>query len=199
MSNSEIHVYLAGPDVFLPDPKGIAARKKAHLAQLGMIGHFPLDNILPEQQPGDVKGLARAIAAANEDAMRALLVPGRIPVILVNMMPWYGPSMDVGTAFEAGFMSALAYSHAHMIIVGYTEDVRPFEARVIAHLCGDEAPQMRDGIPYAPDGTMIEAFGLADNLMITHAIEKTGGRVCASFEEAARLAKTLAERPSGSR
>lgn len=52
----------------------------------------------------------------------------------------------------------------------------------------------KDGIGYAPDGTMIEDFGLAENLMVVGAIRKTGGDVCHSFEEAVTLAKQLADK-----
>lgn len=37
-------VYLAGPDVFYPDPQAVAVRKKNILSEMGMAGLFPLDN-----------------------------------------------------------------------------------------------------------------------------------------------------------
>ena len=37
-------IYLAGPDVFRPNPFEIANKKKEILAKYGLVGHFPMDN-----------------------------------------------------------------------------------------------------------------------------------------------------------
>lgn len=191
-STPEIHAYLAGPDVFLPDAVAIGEKRKAHLKTLGITGHFPFDNEIPKEAFAEPRNAARIIAAANERMMLDAGKDGRIPVILFNMTPWHGPSMDVGTAFEAGFMSALAHSNPHVIIVGYTDDARPFAERVMDKVYGGAAIDTSTGVPLAPDGHMVENFGMEENLMLVHAIEKTGGKVCGSFEEAAQLARTLA-------
>jgi hypothetical protein len=52
----------------------------------------------------------------------------------------------------------------------------------------------KDGIPHGPDGTVIEAFGGADNLMITNAIVRTGGGIFPSFEAAAQFGVAAAKR-----
>jgi nucleoside 2-deoxyribosyltransferase len=200
----EVHVYLAGPDVFLPDPIAIGARKKSMVAAKGMHGHFPFDNeVHPE--PGEspeVFGLR--IGHLNEKMMLNCCKPGRIGIILANMTPWHGsPSMDVGTAHEVGFMSALAEMKGNVIVIGY------YEKDALGHLPpADLATRVKDwmkqahpgqafheknGMTYGPDGTMIEDFGLAENLMIVNAIRKTGGDVCYSFEEAVTLARLLAD------
>jgi nucleoside 2-deoxyribosyltransferase len=117
----------------------------------------------------------------------------KIGIILINMNPFRGPSMDVGTAFEAGFMSALARKN-NVIIVGYTSDTRKFEERVITDIYGGpENTTIQDGVTRGSDGIMIETFGGADNLMITAAIERSGGKICQTFEDAAQLAITLAQ------
>ena len=188
----ERHAYLAGPDVFMPDALAIGARKKAHLAALGIEGHFPFDNELPPSLLADPRQAATAIAQANERMMLDCCTMGRMGIILANMTPFHGVSMDVGTAFEVGFMSALAATRQNVLIVGYTDDPRLFEERVIADLYGGRTAIVeKNGFLYAPDGMMIEAYGGAENLMLTHAIEKTGGRITASFEEAAALADAL--------
>jgi len=42
-SQATPRIYLAGPDVFLPDPLGFAERKKALCSEAGLEGVFPLD------------------------------------------------------------------------------------------------------------------------------------------------------------
>ena len=186
----EIHVYLAGPDVFFPDAIARGEAKKAILAKAGMIGHFPFDNQIPPQAtPTDT---AYAIARANERMMLDCCATGRIGIILANMTPYHGPSMDVGTGFEVGFMSALAAIQPNVIIIGYSDDSRTFEERVITSVYGGrDHTTEKEGILYGNDGKMIETFSQADNLMITHAIAKTGGRVVNHFDEAVVLAETL--------
>ena len=176
MSPSPAHVplvYLAGPDVFYPDPLAAAARKKKILRELGMEGLFPLDNELaPMDEPPECTALR--IAQANEALIR------QCDIVLANMKPWHGPSMDVGTAYEMGFARALG-----KIVMGYTPERRPFAQRVRAFL---ETLK-----PSRHDGNQIEDFGqMADNLMLVHAGAKPCQQrpeVAASFEEAAALAK----------
>jgi nucleoside 2-deoxyribosyltransferase len=50
--------------------------------------------------------------------------------LIVNLTPFRGPSADVGSAYEMGFMRALRRP-----IFAYTNDDRPFLDRV-ADFCG---------------------------------------------------------------
>ena len=52
----------------------------------------------------------------------------------------------------------------------------------------------KHGIPHGPDGTVIEAFGSADNLMIINAIARTGGGIFPTFEAAAQFGVAAAKR-----
>jgi len=193
----EIHAYLAGPDVFFSNAVVISEEKKAKLAAVGIIGHFPLDNQITVSAFDDPQQTAHAIAKANEQLMMDCCAKNRMGIILANMTPFHGPSMDVGTAFEVGFMSALAATQDNILIIGYTDDARLFEDRVAEELYGGkEHLRQKEGLLYSADGTMIEAFGGADNLMITHAIEKTGGKIVLSFDAAVALAKEWAEQQS---
>ena len=192
MTHDKIHAYLAGPDVFFPNALELAAQKKAHLATLGMTGHFPFDNEIPKDVFSDPKVASRTIADANEKMMDECCKDGQVGIILMNMTPFHGPSMDCGTAYEAGYMSALS-KKGNVVIVGYSSDERFFEDRVIQDVYNGTGITRKDGMIFGPDGNMIESFGGADNLMITAAIERTGGKVCKTFEEAAALAKQLAE------
>jgi nucleoside 2-deoxyribosyltransferase len=191
---AEIHAYLAGPDVFFPQAKDIGRQRIAYLQTLGVIGHFPLDTELPAELLKNPAQAIRFIGDANEKMMLDCCRGGRIGLILANMSPFHGPSMDVGTAFEAGFMSALSYKE-NVIIIGYTSDMRSFEDRVVEEIYGGWSNITHaDGIPHGPDGTMIEAFGGADNLMITNAIVRTGGDIFPTFEDAAQFGAAAAKR-----
>lgn len=187
-----LEAYLAGPDVFFADALDIAKKKKATLAEFGIIGHFPLDNEVPKELFEAPNRAAAHIAKANENMMCRIFHQVGIGIIFANMTPYHGPSMDVGTAFEVGFVSALAETNPNIIILGYTDDKRTFEARVIDEIYGGSASVDEEtGGLRGSDGMLIEAFGLADNLMIIHAIEKTGGLISHSLEEAASLARNL--------
>src|SRR5688500_12387249 len=110
-------IYLAGPEVFLPDALAMGARKAAMCAQHGLEGVFPLDAQLglaglakPEQ--------ARRISEENEGLMRSCAG------LIANLTPFRGVSMDAGTAFEVGFMRALQRP-----VLGYTNVVADYRAR----------------------------------------------------------------------
>lgn len=160
MSEKRPRVYFAGPEVFLADARRMGAEKAQLAAQAGFEGCFPLDQEL------DLSGLsrheqARRIALANEALMRSC------DLLIANMTPFRGVSMDPGTAFEIGFMRALGRP-----VLGYTNVTPDLKARA-------EAWRQR-GIPAGdsdrPD-IEIEDFGLAENLMMEIAIEETGGTV----------------------
>src|SRR5215510_3297084 len=153
-------IYLAGPEVFLPDALTMGARKAAMCAAHGLEGVFPLDAQLglaglakPEQ--------ARRISEANEGLMRSCAG------LIANLTPFRGVSMDAGTAFEVGFMQALGRPLAGYtnVAAGYAERARALRARGPAMMDSDRAD------------LEIEDFGFAENLMIEVAILSSGGRV----------------------
>ena len=83
---------------------------------------------------------------------------------LCNLSPFRGPSADVGTAFELGFLFASGKP-----VYGYSSDESPYLDRVAREL----GPLMRrDGRSWDRDGLQVEEFGLADNLMLAKAIEE---------------------------
>lgn len=155
-------IYLAGPEVFLPDPLAVAARKKAACVRHGFVGVFPLDAGL------DLTGLSgpeagRRIAAVNEDLMRGC------DLLIANMTPFRSPSMDPGTAYEMGFMRALGRP-----VLGYTTRTGDLVTRTRALLpCRPHA-----GGGFAdPDGLLVEDFAMVDNLMMVAAVETSGSPV----------------------
>jgi nucleoside 2-deoxyribosyltransferase len=176
-------IYLAGPEVFLPDPIGAGARKQALCAAHGFAGVYPMDAGL------DLRGLSKAEAArrislANEALMRSC------DLLIANCTPFRGVSMDVGTAFEVGYMRALGRP-----VLGYTNT--PLDLR-------ERSAMGRAAIDSDAEGVEIEDFGLAENLMIEIAIMESGGTLVrhaeapgaemtdlAGFEACLRQAKAL--------
>ena len=152
-----MRVYLAGPDVFLPDPLARAAALKAVCARHGLVGVSPLDGLVggdPEAW-GELSEAFR-IARRNEAHIAGC------DALIANLTPFRGPSADAGTVFELGFMRALERP-----VFGWSNSAADFVARSRA-FCGAEA---RDG-----EGLLLEDFaGLADNLMIDGAIAASGG------------------------
>ncbi len=160
MSEHRPRIYLAGPEVFLPDPLAAGRRKCAMAAAHGFEGIYPLDASL-DLAGLDVTAQAQTIAAANEGLMR------NCDALIANLTPFRGVSMDSGTAFEVGFMRALGrpvlgYSN---VVADYAARAQMFRARGIPTGDGDRAD------------VEIENFARAENLMIACAVEFSGGSV----------------------
>jgi nucleoside 2-deoxyribosyltransferase len=154
-------VYLAGPDVFLPDAKAIGQLKKEICARFGLVGLFPLDDEKNETRRESGTPLStrifRACTAMMDDA----------DAVIAHLTPFRGPSADAGTVFELGYMAARG-----KICVGYTNRRDSYADRV-------------EGVPGVVidsdslvdldcEGHVIEDFGLTDNLMIVHGLETFG-------------------------
>jgi nucleoside 2-deoxyribosyltransferase len=152
-----MRVYLAGPDVFLPDPMARADRMKAICARHGLIGVSPLDDF--ENEPEDWAALPEPLRIARRNEAHI----ASCDTLIANLTPFRGPSADVGTVFELGFMRALGRK-----VHGWTNTHVCFTTRTRAFLGTED--------PVDADGMLIESFGpLADNLMIDGAIAASGG------------------------
>jgi nucleoside 2-deoxyribosyltransferase len=153
-------VYLAGPDVFMPDAAARAAALKGVCARHGLLGVSPLDTLADE--PPDWADLPAAyrIARRNEAHIRAS------DAIIANLTPFRGPGADAGTVYEVGFGRALG-----LPVFGFTTLAQDYAARVRS-LPGCGATRDADGLE-------IEDFGLFENLMIACAIAESGGVVVA--------------------
>jgi nucleoside 2-deoxyribosyltransferase len=176
-------IYLAGPEVFLPNAREVGAEKRRVAAEVGFEGVFPLDNAL-DLTGLDKVGQARSISLANEDLMRSCAA------LVANLTPFRGVSMDAGTAFEVGFMRALCRP-----VAGYTNARDDYR---------DRSHAFRSGTAHHFDADRphieIEDFGLAENLMIEIAIAESGctvvrGHVAAGAEitDLAGFRRSLAE------
>jgi nucleoside 2-deoxyribosyltransferase len=155
-------VYLAGPDVFLPDAQERGNQKKALCAQYGFQGVFPLD-------AGPVGAeAARDAAFAVFEICVAMMHDCQLAI--ANLTPFRGVSMDVGTAVEIGYMAAIGKP-----VFGYTNVIESYKDRV-------EAAGMALG-------WVVEDYGLFDNLMCEGVVRRSGGEVVRhQVEPADRLA-----------
>lgn len=147
-------IYLAGPDVFWPNAVELGAAKKKICQQYGFVGLFPLDNNL------DLSSLSPYQAGLKIYQANIKLM-NRCDLIIANMSPFRGPSMDVGTAFEMGYITA-----QNKPVWGYTLDGRLYNDRVTEAATGIDA-----------DGLSIEAFDMTDNLMMIGALNQQGGLI----------------------
>jgi len=153
-------LYLAGPEVFLPDALAVGRAKQELCARHGFDGVFPLDASL-DRAGYSKREQARRISMANEAAMRSC------DALVANLTPFRGVSMDAGTAFEVGFMRALGRP-----VLGYTNVVADYRRRAEAYRKVGASGADADELDVA-----IEDFDLAENLMIEVAILASGGEV----------------------
>ncbi len=155
-------IYLAGPEVFLPDAGEIGQRKKQLCRQYGFCGLFPIDSEI--QMADDHENLGYAISRGNE----ALIA--RADIIIANLTPFRGVSADAGTVYELGLARGLGKFPAGYSNVQQDYLQRVWQAFGDGPLSAQPAGEIRDR-----QGLKIEEFGLQDNLMIEGGIRAGGG------------------------
>ncbi|WP_409189856.1 nucleoside 2-deoxyribosyltransferase [Bradyrhizobium sp. RDM4] len=148
-------IYLAGPDVFLPDAIEIGRQKVAICAAHGLAGFYPLDNATPLAAPD----ASRQIFAGNEAMM------DRADAIIANLTPFRGAGADPGTVYELGYMAGRG-----KFCLAYSNDPATYADRVGRFM----TVTSEDGRLVDPQGLTVEDFGLVDNLMMIHALELHG-------------------------
>ena len=148
-------IYLAGPDVFLPDAVQIGRRKVEICARHGLVGRYPLDN------PVDLTA-----ADASLRIYQGLeVMMDECSAIIANLTPFRGPGADPGTVFELGYMAARG-----KLCLGYSNDPASYADRVRRF----STVTARDGHLLDADGLSVENFGLNDNLMMMHGLDLHG-------------------------
>jgi nucleoside 2-deoxyribosyltransferase len=150
-------IYLAGPEVFLPEAREIGARKKMLCEEFGFVGLYPLDHDLT-QAAGEK--LDEKIFSANVALMR------EADAGVFNLSPFRGVNADPGTAFELGFFAGLGKP-----AFAYTTHARDLFDRVSEEHGVHGAP---DGEFCDARGLLIENFGNIDNLMLDGALKAQG-------------------------
>jgi nucleoside 2-deoxyribosyltransferase len=178
-----MRIYLAGPDVFLPDAIAIGKRKQDICLRHGVAGLYPLD---------------AAVDIATRDASLQIYkeleaMMDAADAIIANLTPFRGPGADPGTVYELGYMAGRG-----KLCFGYSNDPARYAERVGRLAQVTKAADMR---LIDSDGLTVEDFGLPDNLMMIHALELHGAPLVAprarpadiwhdltSFEACVRLA-----------
>lgn len=149
VSTQRLKVYLAGPEVFLPNAADIANEKREICREFGF------DSIFPSVAPSE----SEPFNAAEGGRVFAQCVAWMLEcdLMVANMTPFRGVSMDVGTAIEMGFMHA-----SDRPVFAYTNDPRDYDERVRVTREDDMA---------------IESFHFADNLMCEGVVRHWGSEV----------------------
>jgi nucleoside 2-deoxyribosyltransferase len=180
MINDPPLIYLAGPDLCYPQAESMTADKKAICEMYGLEGIAPSDmeqRFTPVHRPD--AGLASYRSTVD------LLT--RCDGLVVNMNPFRGPSMDVGAAFEMGYMTALGRP-----VVGYTADQQDYAARLTRlHEVFDNPLQDHGDHYCTPDGLKVENFGLTDNYLVSGAALAGSTAITEDFESAVRWVRRL--------
>src|SRR5687767_606714 len=101
-------IYLAGPDVFLPNATEMGERKKRLCAEYGFQGMYPMDS------EADINGLAPREAGLHIGRLNHNMIR-ECDVVVANITPFRGPSADVGTVYEMGYGAGLG-----LVICAYT-------------------------------------------------------------------------------
>jgi len=150
-------IYLAGPDVFLPNAIEQSEWMKRVCALYGLDGMFPLDGQvdLKDTDSGPEKGLK--IYQADVDLV------SECDALVANLNPFRGISADPGTCVEIGI--ALAQGKP---VALYSSDQSIYKDRAEAN-------------GFANDGFNLENFGMIDNLMMLGPAKNV---VYKTFEEA---------------
>jgi nucleoside 2-deoxyribosyltransferase len=152
---SAMKVYLAGPDVFLPAAVEVGRQKVEICRRHGLIGLFPLDNVV-DRAASDA---SLRIFKANEAMM------DQADAVIANLTPFRGPGADAGTVYELGYMAA-----RRKLCLGYSNDPALYADRVRRFT----NVTTRDGRLVDAEGLTVEDFGHTDNLMMIHALDLYG-------------------------
>jgi nucleoside 2-deoxyribosyltransferase len=150
-----VTVYLAGPDVFLPNAREHALRKVAICARYGLQGQPPLNE--------DIESLAQMHESAAGIAIfhKDVAMMEAADIVIANLTPFRGASADSGTLVELGWFLGRGRP-----IFGYSNSAALFRERSQTYLAA---------VPDPMAGITVEHFGLPDNLMIPGAVLAGGG------------------------
>ena len=92
--------------------------------------------------------------------------------VIANMTPFRGPSMDVGTAFELGYMAGRGRP-----VLGYSNVTATYATRALEFFGVLPGSDAASAALADPSGMAIEPFGLVDNLMLESAVLEAGFEV----------------------
>ncbi|CAJ0794408.1 hypothetical protein LMG7141_02939 [Ralstonia condita] len=93
-----LRLYLAGPDVFRPDPIAPGDTLKTLCGEYGFTGLYPLDNTVAPRADGP--------STAAEIYRQNIALIDVADVVMANVMDFRGYEPDSGTSFEIGYAVA---------------------------------------------------------------------------------------------
>lgn len=194
-------LYLAGPEVFLPDALAYAEQQRALCAQYGFTPLHPIENG-PAFGEHSVAALTRLYEAVQLFRMKPLRNFMRLPsedmrcamkiylgniayiracdIVVANCNAFRGALVDDGTAYELGLGNGLGKP-----TYGYIAAALPEVQNVLQRYpCTISA----DGVPIDQDGYLVvDGFGTAINLMLECGMLLGGGRLVeGDFEDCLR-------------
>jgi len=140
--NKKPKVYLAGPDIFLPNPIEHGEKLKKICTKYGLQGLYPLDNQF------DLSDLKRGPDKAIKIYQADIELINASDCLVANLSPFRGVSADPGTCFELGY--AVAQNKPVAI---YSNDTREYKHK------------LKD-LHLSEDDWSVEDMGLTDNLML---------------------------------
>ena len=179
---SDRRVYLAGPGVFRMDAIAYGRHLVALAEKYGLTGLYPMDNAIdPELAIGySTQNVAKTIRRANVRMIE------QCDVVLADLTPFRGASLDAGTSYEIGYAHAL-----NKPVIGYiTDNTVSMEYKDRVLMDGPKKTAINDAghpVLIAADGMSVEDFGLCDNLMIAAHLESLHMSAEKAMEAAAAL------------
>lgn len=172
-----LKLYLAGPEVFLPDARQVLDAKAAMTRVYGFEPICPGD-ISIEPAP-TLHEFGLKISGVDEDMMN------RADGVIANLTPFRGIAADPGTAFELGYMCAQG-----KLVAAYTNIADSHFVRTADFYQG-QVTEGEDGRKRGPDGLSLEDFDMIENLMLHGGVERRGGPIFAHKAPADRLYSDL--------
>jgi nucleoside 2-deoxyribosyltransferase len=159
-------VYLAGPEVFLPEGIALIRQKAALCARYGFVANIPSDKSLDSRKAAGPTQISRKIYQANVETMKTS------DFGICDLTPFRGPSADAGTVFELGLMTGLGKP-----VFGYTNVPGDYLDRIGLKQAFPDPSAPATMIWRDENGWHIEDYGNADNLMIDSAIALGGAEM----------------------
>jgi len=173
MTSSPLKLYLAGPEVFLPDARAVLDAKAALTRTYGFEPICPGDLTIPPAPTKHQFGLN--ISEIDESFMN------RADGVIANLTPFRGIAADPGTVFELGYMCG-----AGKIVACYTNVAETHYQRTLAWYDG-QLSRDAEGRMRGPDGHSLEDFDMIENLMLHGGVVRRGGPVAVHAADPERL------------
>ena len=151
-------LYLAGPEVFLPNALEIAETQRNICKDFGFIPRHPFDN-----DAGSQPTTARSIYRGNINQIRGS------DIIVANCNPFRGMCIDDGTAYELGFGNALGKP-----TYGYIWKIERGSARIARNYPGSIDAR---GVYTDREGFLVEDLGTSVNLIMECGMYHLNGRL----------------------